>query len=117
MSSVLDLVDAVVNDLVGVGPELAQISDILNTHVNITYINANIQARAHPVRCNRLEAGNMNTAVAVRTYLETLSVKQLLAFHRCAMWHTKTSHRAVNMTCCNPRTAAQMIASGVALLC
>ncbi len=47
MSSVLDLVDAVVNDLVGVGPELAQITAILNTDVNITDINANIQARCN----------------------------------------------------------------------
>ncbi len=41
----LDLVDSVVDDVAGVGPELGGITAILGRDVNITDLDANIQVR------------------------------------------------------------------------
>ena len=45
ISQVLDLVDSVVDDVASVGPELGGITAILNNDVNITDLDARIQAR------------------------------------------------------------------------
>ena len=43
----LHLVDSVVDDVAGVGPELGGITTILGRDVNITDLDANIQARVY----------------------------------------------------------------------
>ena len=53
VSRVLDLVDSVVDDVGDVGPELGGITAILAKDVNVTDLDANIQARASqsPASC------------------------------------------------------------------